>query len=1040
MAEPVRDPAPETPTERNIVGKPFRRVDGRAKVTGRTRYADDLEFPRMVYLRLVRSTVPHARIKGIDFAAAEQVPGFLAKLTGEALPIPFGILPVSQDEHALCRDVVRFVGDPVAAVVATTEDAAWAAARAVVVDYAPLPTIADFDDALATPEPRLHDYGDTGNLHKVVSLQFGDLDAGFAEADVVFEDTYFYEGNTHLPMEQHASVAVPEDEGRITLYSSTQTPHYVHRALSKVLELPPSRVRVVATPNGGGFGGKSDPFNHEIVAAKMALELGRPVKVTLTREEVFYCHRGRHPVLMTMRTGFKKDGAITAQHLKTALDGGAYGSYGVASTYYTGALQTVTYDLPRYRFDGARAFTNKPPCGPKRGHGTPQPRFGFEIHLDKAAHALGIDPAEMRLRHLAEPHSITANWLKLGTSGLAKCIEAVVEGSGWKERYGKLPEGRGLGLACGSYLCGAGLPIYWNHMPQSGVMIKLDRSGGVAVFCGESEIGQGSDSVLAAIVAEVLGVALDDIRLCVADTDLTPVDLGSYSSRVTLMVGNAALQAAQRARELIEKAAGEQLEVPSSRLVFAGGRVFDAEDPDRGLSFQDAVIATEARFGTLATTGSYIPPRSPGRYRGAGVGPSPTYSYSACVVEVEVDPATGLWEPREVWMAHDVGQCINPVLVMGQIEGGVYMGLGEVMMEESAFRRLPRRLSGALVHKFPSMLEYKSPTFRDMPKLHSYIIEDPDAEGPFGAKEVGQGPLLPVMPAVANAIFDAVGVRVDQVPIHPHMVLAALEKKAKGEEPRFGPERFPEIDFGETLIVPTPAEGGDGRAINDWKEKLRSDMRSAGTMTTREEALKKGALTTPLTPAQKRRGGARGSACRGRARQGELRAGPDHRHRIATPAPRPTGRRGRRLRREGLSRCCASPRSPCASRRPSPRPRRSSPARAPRPASSPAAPTSTRTSSAGTRRPRRSSACSASASSPASPTATASPSAPPPPSPRSPPTPACAPSSPPSPAPSRASPRRRCARWARSAATSASTRAAPTTTRPRTGATRSTTA
>jgi len=854
MAEPIRQSEPEPEREPNLIGKPFRRVDGRAKVTGATRFADDLAFPRMVYARLVRSTVPHALIQSIDLSEAEKVPGYLGALTGKETPIPFGILPVSQDEHALCPDKVRFVGDPVVAVAAVTEDAAYEAARRVKVTYEPLATISGIEEALKTPEPRIHDYGDHGNVHKAVSMSFGDLDGGFAAADEIVEDVFFYEGNTHLPMEQHAAVAVPEDDDRVTLYSSTQTPHYVHRALAKVLELPASRVRVIACSNGGGFGGKSDPFNHEIVAAKLALKLGRPVKITLTREEVFYCHRGRHPVLMELKTGIRKDGTITAQRLRTALDGGAYGSYGVASTYYTGALQTVTYDLPAYQFEGVRTFTNKPPCGPKRGHGTPQPRFGFEVQLDKIAVKVGRNPADLRLGMLAEPGTVTANWLRIGSMGLRRCIEAVVEGSGFRERWGNLPEGRGLGIACGSYLCGAGLPIYWNHMPQSGVQLKLDRSGGVAVFCGEAEIGQGSDSVLAAIVAEVLGVSLSDIRLCVADTDLTPVDLGSYSSRVTLMMGNAALQAAERAREMIAKAVSEQIEVPVGRLVFAERRVFDAADPDHGVTFQDAVIAAEARFGTLGTTGSYIPPRSPGRYRGAGVGPSPAYSYSAAVVEVEVDPETGLWNPLHVWMAHDVGKCLNPVLVMGQVEGGVYMGLGEVMMEEQAFRRLPRHLSNALVHKFPSMLEYKSPTFHDMPPVTTYLIEEPDPAGPFGAKEVGQGPLLPVMPAVANAIYDAVGVRIDQVPIHPHMVLRAMEAKAKGGEARFGPSAFPEVDFGETLLVPTPAQGGDGTAINEFREKLRSGMRSsAGTMMTREEALKKknlAVLTTDLKGAR----------------------------------------------------------------------------------------------------------------------------------------------------------------------------------------------
>ncbi|KAB2968995.1 MAG: molybdopterin-dependent oxidoreductase [Thermoanaerobaculia bacterium] len=854
---PVTPPAREQAAERPlaVVGTPFRRVDGHAKVTGATRFADDLSFPRMAYLKLVRSIVPHARIRGLDLSRAERVPGVLGFLTGADLPTTFGILPVSQDEHPLALEVVRHVGDPVAAVAAVSEDAAHEAALAVEVDYEILPTIATVDEAIATPEPRLHAYADHGNLHKVVSMEFGDLEAGFGEADRVFEDLYFYEGNTHLPLEQHATVAVPEDEGRVTVWSSTQTPHYLHRALTRVLGLPASRIRVVATPNGGGFGGKSDPFGHEIVCAAMALKLGRPARISLTREEVFYCHRGRHPVLMRLRTGVRADGTLTGQSLQTTLDGGAYGSYGVASTYYTGALQTVTYRLPRYRFDAVRAFTNKPACGPKRGHGTPQPRFGWEVQLDRIAVELGVNPADLRLRNVEQPGAVTANWLRLGTIALARCIEAVVAGSRFRERWGRMPEGRGLGLACGSYLCGAGLPIYWNHMPQSGVAIHLDRSGGVAVFCGQTEIGQGSDSVLAAVVAEVLGLELADVRLQVADTAFTPVDLGSYSSRVTLMVGHAAREAAERARETIARAVAAQLGIPAERLVFAERRVFDAADPARGLAWEEAVIAAEARFGTLATTGSYIPPRSPGKYRGAGVGPSPTYSYSAAVVEVEVDRETGVWRPAQVWIAHDIGRAINPALVVGQVEGSVYMGLGEAMMEESAFRRLPRSRSHALVHKFPSVLEYKSLTIEEMPPVTTYLIEEPDPAGPFGAKEVGQGPLLPIPPACANAIFDAAGVRIDQVPIHPHMVLKALEAKEKGKAPRYGPERFPEVDFGFTLKVPTPWEGGDGRASNEAEFKLATGRKSKdGTMTERDEALKAGSVAVLTTKLEGKRG------------------------------------------------------------------------------------------------------------------------------------------------------------------------------------------
>ncbi len=798
-----------------VIGVPRRRVDGRAKVTGQTRFADDISLPRMAHCKLLRSPHPHARIRRIDASRAVAHSGVYLVLTGKDLPIQYGILPVSQDEQALCVDHVRHVGDPVAAVVAREELTAFEALDLIDVDYEILTTISDPEEALATPEPRIHEYGEAGNVHKQVALEFGDVEQGFAAADEIFEDTFFYQGNTHLPIEQHASVAIKDPDGKLTIWSSTQTPHYLHRALAKVLEMPPAHIRVIATPNGGGFGGKSDPFNHEIVVAKAALALDRPVKICLTREEVFYCHRGRHPVLMKFKTGVKKDGTITGMHLQTLIDGGAYGSYGVASTYYAGALQTTTYHIPRYRYEGCRTFTNKPPCGPKRGHGTPQPRFGQEVQLDKIAEKLQLDPADLRLRVVEAPNTVTANFLRLGTVNLAECIRRVVETSSWKEKFRKLPEGRGVGLACSAYLTGAGLPIYWNKMPHSGVQLKFDRGGGVSIFCGATEIGQGSDDVLAGIVAEVLGIDPFDVRLFTGDTDLGPVDLGSYSSRVTLMAGNAALQAAGRGKALLAEAVALKLEIPKERLRFADGRVFDSAAPEKGVSFAEAICLAEARFGTIGTVGSYTPPKSPALYKGGGVGPSPTYSYSAAVVEAEVNPVTGWVHVPRVWIAHDIGRALNPTLVRGQVEGSVYMGLGEALMEEQEFRRLPKRLSHALVHKFPSMLEYKSPTSLDMPEVFTELIENPDPRGPFGAKEVGQGPLLPIMPAVANAVYDAIGVRIDEVPITPEKIMKALTEKKAGREPRFGPDPFPNMNWPEALRVPPPWEGGDGNAIND---------------------------------------------------------------------------------------------------------------------------------------------------------------------------------------------------------------------------------
>jgi 4-hydroxybenzoyl-CoA reductase subunit alpha len=709
-------------------------------------------------------------------------------------------------------------------VIAVDEWTANEALDLIDVEYEPLTTIASPDDALRHPDPRIHDYGEEGNIHKRVHFEFGDVDEALEGADEVFDDTFFFEGNTHLPIEQHASVAKVDGDGKLTLWSSTQTPHYVHRALAKVLQIPGAHIRVIACPNGGGFGGKSDIFGHEIVVCKAAMMTGRPVKICLTREEVFYCHRGRHPVLMRFRTGVKKNGELTGMHLQTMVDGGAYGSYGVASLFYTGALQTVTYHLPRYRFQGCRVFTNKAACGPKRGHGTVQPRFGQEVQLDKIAAKLRIDPAELRLKIAEKPNSLTANWLRIGTIGLRECIEKVVERSDWKNKHGKLPHGRGIGLACGSYLCGAGLPIYWNKMPHSGVQLKLDRSGGVTVFCGCTEIGQGSDDVLVGIVAEVLGIEPFDIRCVTADTDLTPVDLGSYSSRVTLMMGNAAIEAAERAKKLVAEAVAGKLSVPEERLVFSGHRVFDREDAERGMSWRDAIVFAEEFHGTIGTTGSYRPPRTDARFKGGGVGPSAAYSYTAAAVEVEVDPVTGWISVPRVYIAHDIGRSLNPTLVRGQVEGSVYMGLGEALMEEQAYRRLPAKLSGALVHKFPSMLEYKSPTTHDMPEVITDLIETDEPNGPFGAKEVGQGPLLPIMPAVANAVFDAVGVRVDEVPVTPEKVLKALDEQAKGREPRVGPKRFPDVEWPEAMHVPPPWEGGDGKATNDPDRKRAAKL------------------------------------------------------------------------------------------------------------------------------------------------------------------------------------------------------------------------
>ena len=777
--------------ELSVIGRPLPRVDAAAKVTGVAVYADDLNLPRMVHCRILRSPHPHARIVSVDASAARRIPGVKAVLTGQDLPIRFGIMPVSQDERALEAEKVRYVGDPIVAVAAVDEEIAAAALDAVSVEYEVLEPVMSIEQALREPpdEP-IHDPAYTHrpfNVHRQLSYEFGDVGAGFARADYVREDVFFYQGNTHLPMEQHSAAATYVD-GRLTLWTSTQVVHYVHRALAKVLELPMHRIRVIGAAHGGGFGGKTDPFAHEIIVSKLAMVTGRPVKCTLTREEVFYAHRGRHPVLMWIKTGVTSDGRITAMHYRSALDGGGYGSYGAASAFYTGTLQTTTYDIPAYKFDSVRVFTNKAPCGPKRGHGTPQGRFGVELHLEKIAHDLGMDPVELKRKNFVEPFTRAVNWLRVTSCGLEECTRKVLDASGYLSRDRR--PGRGMGFAISSYMSGAGTAIYWNDMAHSEVQLKVDRTG-VTAYCGAMEIGQGSDSVLASVVAEELGLMPADIRLVTADTDTTPVDLGSYSSRVTFMAGNAALEAARRMRNLLVQAVAEKMGVRGdlSEIEVRDGRIGD-------FSFEETCELGTAKFGALSTAGSYRPPRIGGPFKGSGVGPSPAYSYSACVVQVGADARTGIVTVNRLWIAHDVGRAINPLLVIGQVEGSVYMGLGEALMEEQTYRH------GR--HKWPSMLEYKSPTFLDTPEIETFIVETIDPEGPYGAKEAGQGPLLPVVPAVAAAIYDALGVWLDEIPITPEKVLRALEARRKGDVPRYGPKAFPTFDFGEPIRVQPP--------------------------------------------------------------------------------------------------------------------------------------------------------------------------------------------------------------------------------------------
>lgn len=743
------------------------------RVTGQVRYTDDIHLPRMLWGRILRCPHPHARIVKIDPSRALAKPGVIAVITGKDMPERFGIIPWTPDEYPLALERARYIGDAVAAVAATDERIAHEAAELIDVEYEVLPAATDLETAHTRPEIGLGVSG-RDNVSKEVQLEFGDVDGLLARSDVVVEGEYYYEGSAHAPIETHCAIGQLDKNGLLTVWSATQVPHYLHRELSRVLQIPPTRIRVIQPPVGGAFGGKSEPFSLEFCAAKLAMITGRPVKFLYTREEEFYAHRGRHPMKMQMKVGATKEGKLTAVDARTLIDGGAYSSFGLVTAYYSGQLLTLPAFAEGYRFHSTRYFTNKPSCGPKRGHGSVQPRFAFEVSLDKIAERIGLDPIELRRRNIVEPYSKTLNGMRVTSNGVLECLERVERASGWKERFRKLPYGRGLGVAASAYISGTNYAIYPNEMPQSAVQLKVDRSGVVTIFSGQSEIGQGCDTLLAVLVADELGLDLGSVRVVSGDTDLTPVDLGAYSSRGTFMNGNAALHAARQVREKLVAAVAEKLEVEPREILVTRGALCVAIDPSRGVPVTEAIQLAEAKFGTLGAVGHYNTPKLGGDYRGGTIGASPAYSFTAHVAEVSVDVDTGRVDVKTIWVAHDCGKAIVPTIVEGQMEGSAYMGAAEAILEEHV-------IGADGLHNGPNLLDYKIPTSLDVPELVALLVESNDPEGPRGAKEAGEGPLHPSIPAIANAIYDAVGVRVDRLPFSPARVRAALRAKREAE-------------------------------------------------------------------------------------------------------------------------------------------------------------------------------------------------------------------------------------------------------------------
>jgi 4-hydroxybenzoyl-CoA reductase alpha subunit len=758
----------------SVVGKRLPKIDAPDKAAGRAIYTDDIVLPNMIYGKLLLSPLPHAKIKSVNIEKAKSLPGVKLILTGaDVTDLTYGTSPPRYDENVLAKDKVRYVGDVVAAVAAIDEATCYKAINLIEVEYEELPAVFDPLEAMKDGATHLFDDKYENNINTRVDHHFGDIEKGFAEADHIKEARFIGNRTYQNPMEPHCAIAEWDRHGRVTLYTSTQVVHYVHHQLSRVLNLPLGNIRVIMDNCGGGFGAKAATNMLEILSILLAKKVGCPVKMRFNREEMYLYGRGRHKQYIDMKIGVKKDGTITAVKQKVILEGGAYSSFGVVTTYYAGSMLPTLYKFPNYKYDGYRINTNLPPCGAFRGHGTPHPRFAFESLLSMIADDIGMDHIDIRLKNAMKPETRTCNDLEIHSCELKACLETVRKKSGWDKKKGKLPKGRGIGIGCGGFVSGAGYPIYRSKFPHSNAIIKVQEDGSKAVlFVGDADIGQGSDTVLAQAAAEAMGITFDRMSVVSADSDITPIGFGAYSSRVTLMGGNASKMAGEDVKKQLMTTVSEILNLPIEKIDAANNKLFEKGNPENSIPWEKAATAFFSKKGPLTGRGHYSPPEGlGGKYKGAAVGTSPAFSFSASVCEVEVDMETGKVKVTNFWDAHDCGTAINPMAVEGQVEGAVVMGMSETLLEDEVFDSTGKMRN-------PDLHNYLIATSADIPAIESSIVDSYEPAGPFGAKEVGEGATLPVLGAIANAVADAIGVRIFELPITPERVLNAIKSKS----------------------------------------------------------------------------------------------------------------------------------------------------------------------------------------------------------------------------------------------------------------------
>lgn len=753
----------------SVVGKSLPLIDSVPKATGQARFCADMSLPGMLVGKLLRSPHPHARILDIDVAQAKKLTGVRAIVTGKGTAgKTYGCGPAFCDEQALAVDKVRFVGDELAAVAAVDEECALAALDLIKVDYEPLPAVFDPEEAMKPGAPKIHQFEDNVSLN--CNFNYGQLDEALGASDRLFEDEFTTQGIAHCPLEVRAALASVDSGGKVTLWSSTQGPYYLRRDLALTLDLPLGKVRVIKPFVGGGFGGKREMLALEFCAVLLSQKTNRPVKISYNREEEFTATRRRHPMKVYIRTGMKNDGTILAKDCRVVADGGAYNGRGPQIVAAGVSWLNLVYRFENCRYQGFHVYTNKEPASSMRGFGNTQVRFADDCQMERIATELGIDPIKLRLKNARQAGDVSPQGARVTSCGLSDCLKLVAQDSQFKNKWGKLARLRGIGAASAAYVSGS--KQFFPH-DSSAAFVQIIEDGTVCLLTGASDIGQGSNTVLAQIVAEELGVGLENMTVIAADTDVTPLDLGSYASRVTFIAGNAVKAAAKDAKEQLLQLAAEALEARVEDLELKDHRIYVRGSPDKGIGFQEVVHSSlhSERGMPILGRGYYNPPSEFPDFK-TGIGNrSPTYSFGAQVAEVEINPQTGQVKVINITAAQDCGFALNPMSLEGQIEGSLHMGLGQAFYEDLYYD------GGQLMT--PSFIDYRIAGAADMPKIKCHLVESIDPEGPFGAKGVSEMPQVPTSPAIANAIYNAIGVQIKDLPITPAKILSALEKVGK---------------------------------------------------------------------------------------------------------------------------------------------------------------------------------------------------------------------------------------------------------------------